>query len=338
MTEATNETSLVIAADLTAVDLYTAEKMDILLEEIRKKVELVVLPDASTGKGRKEIIALAYEVTQTKTMIEKGGLKITEQWRQDTKTVNQSKKTASEFLSELAKDIRNPVTEWEHKESERQEAERITEERRISAIREKIASISAIPIESVGKNYVQIVERLYELEDILVNEDGYQEFTSAAWSAKSEAVEKMRALRDAVQVQEEAKKKSEQEAREREEEDKERKAKQQAEDAERRKRLEEEEAKLKEEREEFGRKLKEMDDEKSRIAAEKKVEVEEVETPEEPESTPDVNSQAMQTLDNRDAAITSLSMIINDEDIAEMAIDAIISGDVDHVSFRGTVK
>lgn len=114
---------LIVGTNLAAVELYTPAKMDVLLAGIKKKVGAVVLPpDTSTDKNRKEFVALAYQITQSKTMIEKGCLKVTEKWRNDTKTANQSKKEAVEFLTALAVKTRQPVTDWEEEEKKRDAA------------------------------------------------------------------------------------------------------------------------------------------------------------------------------------------------------------------------
>lgn len=199
----TDEKSLIVGTDLTAVELYTAEKMDVLLEAIREKVESTVLPDTSTDKNRKEIIAFSFEITQTKTMIEKARLKVTEKWREDTKTANQAGKTADEFLTKLAKDTRKSVTKWEEEDKKRKEEEIRIEQARVESIRTQITRMSDQVIAVASKPSTSIQEIIFALEDLQITEEGFAEFRDAAWAAKEDAVSRLRSMRDAVQLQEE---------------------------------------------------------------------------------------------------------------------------------------
>lgn len=86
--------------------------------------------DPSTAKGRQEIISMASKVTRSRTALDNAGLALTETWRHNISAVNAQRKLIDEILKPLARQIRQPVTDWE-------EAERA----RIASLEERLAQI-----------------------------------------------------------------------------------------------------------------------------------------------------------------------------------------------------
>jgi hypothetical protein len=119
--EAETGTDLIVAeAQRNAVALFTDEqKYDEFYKRVRDSVSGFV-PDVTTDKGRREVASVAFRVTKAKTTLDKAGLALTEEWRQKTNAVNAARKKMVTQLDALADEIRQPLTEWEQQEAERQ--------------------------------------------------------------------------------------------------------------------------------------------------------------------------------------------------------------------------
>ncbi len=330
----TDEKSLIVGTDLTAVELYTAENMDVLLEAIREKVESTVLPDTSTDKNRKEIIAFSFEITQTKTMIQKAALKLTEKWREDTKAVNGAKKTADEFLTQLAKDTRKSVTEWEKAEAKRIEEERIAEENRIEGIRKQITGMTDKVVESVGKTSLEIQETIYAIEDLQITEEGFAEFKDAAWAAKEDAIKKLRDMRDSVKLNEDEAARIAKENLERQEQEKVDRERREAEQRQRDEEQEEIRKKNEAESKRLAAEQEKIDTQKRELAEAEKKDLAPAPTPAEPTVPLDVDIGA--PVDTKEAALIALAIVIDNE-AAEIVLDMIVAGEVPGVTFNGLV-
>lgn len=109
--------------DQARVVLLDGEAFDAFYERMKAETDKHV-PDVTTDKGRKAVIALARRVTTTKTAITAAAKGLTEGWRQQTATVNAARKPIEEKLAELAAEVRRPVTEWEAAEAARVERNR----------------------------------------------------------------------------------------------------------------------------------------------------------------------------------------------------------------------
>jgi len=104
--------------DQARVVLLDGEAFDAFYARMKAETDKHV-PDVTTDKGRKAVIALARRVTTTKTAITAAAKGLTEAWRQQTATVNAARKPIEEKLAELAAEVRRPVTEWEEAEAAR---------------------------------------------------------------------------------------------------------------------------------------------------------------------------------------------------------------------------
>ena len=72
--------------------------------------------DVSTLAGRKIIAAMAYKVSQSKTVIDKAGKSLTDEWFKKKKVVDAGRRFARDSLDALRDEIRLPLTEWENEE------------------------------------------------------------------------------------------------------------------------------------------------------------------------------------------------------------------------------
>jgi colicin import membrane protein len=88
-----------------------------LREEVSKHV-----PDLTTATGRAAIASLAYSVSRAKASLDKAGLKLTEDARATIAAVNATRNTIKAELTELAAEVRAPLTAWEEAEKDRTDA------------------------------------------------------------------------------------------------------------------------------------------------------------------------------------------------------------------------
>ncbi len=183
-------------------------------------------PDLSTATSRKEIAALAYKVTRTKTAIDAAGKKLNEDARAKISVVDAQRRKIREELDTLAETVRKPLTEWE-----------AAEEARIENIKSTLAHIDACGRGMIGGEPQAFGILFHELEEKIIIDESFGEFKKQAEAAKADALAKLKIAFDAHQKAEAdrielAKLRAEKEERERleaERVEKERLAKEQAE-------------------------------------------------------------------------------------------------------------
>lgn len=118
-----NELELINQKSLDVVAIFTKQgELDETLKKIESSV-LSIVPDTSTAKGRKEIASLAYKVAQSKTLLDGLGKDLVADWKNRSKLVDESRKYARDFLDTLKDKVREPLTEWEKAEAEREAKE-----------------------------------------------------------------------------------------------------------------------------------------------------------------------------------------------------------------------
>lgn len=115
-----SETEITTIPRETALAVLTnSEQFDAFYERVKAEVSAHV-PDLTTEKGRKEIASLAFKVTKSKTAIDNAGKLLTEEWRSQTKTVDDARRIIRDKLDALRDETRAPLTDWEAKESTRE--------------------------------------------------------------------------------------------------------------------------------------------------------------------------------------------------------------------------
>lgn len=96
-----------------------------LLAQIDKEIAEAPI-DLETKKGRDEIRTRAADIGRLKTMLDKTGLALTEDFRKQTKEVNDVRNEIKDALSARDDKAREKLTEWEKAEDDRQEKIRDT--------------------------------------------------------------------------------------------------------------------------------------------------------------------------------------------------------------------
>lgn len=95
-----------------------------VIDKIKEEVSKLKL-DASTKKGREEIISVAYKISKSKTFLDNEGKKVKEDFQKTVNLVDAERKKIRDELDGLKESVRKPVTEFENAEklriSEREE-------------------------------------------------------------------------------------------------------------------------------------------------------------------------------------------------------------------------
>lgn len=110
-----------------ALEIFTGEKLEGFLKEIEDEA-MKIVPDIKTDKGRKEIASNAHIVAKKKVEIDVVGKALVTDWKNKARIVDESRKKSRDFLDDLKTRVRQPLTEWEEKESERIESEKLKAE------------------------------------------------------------------------------------------------------------------------------------------------------------------------------------------------------------------
>lgn len=162
---------------LTAKDVFCGNAASIV--DAIKKEALSYVNDPATPAGRKEIISLAAKVAKSKTFLDKLGKDLTEDWRTQTGKVNEERRFIVAELDALRDTIRQPVTEYEQRETQR-----------VLALNEKVAKIRDMTADIYVRSLTsqQLAERIAQIEAITVTADEYQEYTQQATTALAESL------------------------------------------------------------------------------------------------------------------------------------------------------
>ncbi|NBC49911.1 MAG: hypothetical protein GVY22_18470 [Gammaproteobacteria bacterium] len=206
--------------NLTAADVYSnPEALEDILTEIEQAARSIAPPDITTKAGREAVSSLAYKVARSKTFLdEKLGKPLVADWKAKAKAVDALRKLARDRLDALKAEVRQPLTDYEQAEADRQaqiigllEAwhgqQRATQQldpaidpcRVISA---EITRIEALPI------VPELEERQSEAQQI-------KDATLYQLHQKLERAKQVEAERARIAEEEEAKRQAEREAHER---------------------------------------------------------------------------------------------------------------------------
>jgi colicin import membrane protein len=163
---------LALVEKMTGVQLYTEGKMQEILGKIEKEV-LSIVPDVATKKGRDEVRSLAFNVSKSKTYMDKLGKESIAEAQQVVKTVNAERKTMRDTLDELKTKVRQPLTDFE--ENEKKIAEAITQ--RIYDITLLSSSMSQ---DEVFYTSAELVERLAMVKAVAIDDSFGEKVNEAA--------------------------------------------------------------------------------------------------------------------------------------------------------------
>ncbi len=124
------ENELIVAEKIDPIIIFTGDGMPKILKEIEEKaLAYCSTLSEETAVGRKEIASLAYKVAQSKTLIDDMGIVVADDSKKKVKLIDGNRKLARDFLDDLKKKVRKPLTDWEEYEaSQKAEAERKRQE------------------------------------------------------------------------------------------------------------------------------------------------------------------------------------------------------------------
>ena len=112
-----DSTSLVLA-DVTAIQVYTDGGMFEIIAQIRAEV-FGLVPNLTTAKGRKAIASMAAKVARSKTRIDALGKDLTADIAAQKAVIDIDRREMRDALDELRDEVRRPLTEWEDAEKKR---------------------------------------------------------------------------------------------------------------------------------------------------------------------------------------------------------------------------
>jgi hypothetical protein len=206
-TDQSTDISAIVAANPVSV-LLSEKTYSQFYEHIKSETASFV-PDTSTASGRKEIAALAYKVTRTKTAIDAAGKKLNEEARAQINAVDASRRKIRDELDALADEIRKPLTEWED-----------AEKRRAARAKEILETVIALGNSAPSDGSQEIRDRLVELGTVYVDPEIMGDDYDKAIDAQAESLAHLnahldRALKAEADAAELARLRAEQEERER---------------------------------------------------------------------------------------------------------------------------
>lgn len=189
---------LVSMQKVDAVDVFVNGNLYELLNSIKNHAmseARKIGTDVSTKSNREAIASLAWETTRSKTALFDMAFALTEDWRKKTKSVNNNRKVAVDFMEVIISDIRLPLTQFENKEKARVE----DHEAALSAIEQ-----TAIFVQEPGLE--EIREREKHLNTAM--ERDWEEFQDRAKTIRAQAFNalsfKMVAVKKRIEQEEEA--------------------------------------------------------------------------------------------------------------------------------------
>src|SRR5688572_8368798 len=115
---------LIVVEDINPVEVFVNGGLDDVLKNIETQANALASGlefDLTQESNRKEIASVAYKVTRSRTALFNAAKELTEEWRENTKKVNNERSRMEENLKALEEKIRAPLTEYETIEKERVE-------------------------------------------------------------------------------------------------------------------------------------------------------------------------------------------------------------------------
>jgi len=164
---ATSE-SMALTVIKSALPAILAADQNDILGTLAAKVK-AHKPDISTPKGRDEIRSLAAEVASSKVALIKLGKSLTENWRKQTKAVNEECNIIEEKMDALKMQVRQPLTEFEN-----------AEKARVAAHEKALQELVSFGLIPAGWPSEHIATRIEELEASEFKTRNWQEFQQRA--------------------------------------------------------------------------------------------------------------------------------------------------------------
>lgn len=189
------QTALAPLEELTAVEVFTGDALDLLLARIESEI-MAEEADITTAKGRKAIASRAHKARKSKVVLEGLKKELTAKWKEKAKKVDASGLKARNFLDALYQKARKPLTDWEAEEERKAEAER-----------QRIADEAAAEQARIEAERAEAQRLLDEREAAIARRE--EEARAAAETERVEAEKKAEAERLQQEANERAKREAE---------------------------------------------------------------------------------------------------------------------------------
>lgn len=162
--------------------LFVPGACDPLLDHIKKSVKSEVT-DPSTPDGRKRIVSLAMKVTKTKTAIDAARKTLVADEKKRLSAIDAEGKRLWDELESFAKEVRQPVTDFENREKERiaKHEDRLAELKSIGEF------TSGPGVATYAPDTATISYRLLAAQEFDVS--GFEEFVTLATGTRAQVVE-----------------------------------------------------------------------------------------------------------------------------------------------------
>lgn len=157
-----------------------------LLAEIDRDIDNAT-NDVTTDKGRKAIASEAHDFRKLKALLEKTGMEMTEEWRKQTKEVNDIKREVKDELELRYEKRRAPVTAWEEAEKAREESVRL--------YRELLENSRRVP---AGMTPERILKQREKVEAVTVDEAAFGDLTEKVLEEREDALKALDAAHAAA--------------------------------------------------------------------------------------------------------------------------------------------
>ncbi len=175
---------LIVIEKINPVVLFDGKSLDPLLEKISEQVKEFE-PDTSTGKGRKEIAAMAHKIAKSKTFLDSAGKELVSGWKTKAKVVDAERKKMRDYLDDLKVETRRPLTEWENAEALRDEM--------IQARMAVIVELSEELVEGIYLTSEKLSANLEEVKAIIIDES-FEDYAPQAAIYKDQSIAKLETL------------------------------------------------------------------------------------------------------------------------------------------------
>lgn len=177
-------TELLVIEKLELVPFFTkGDGIGSVLEQIAKEARSIV-HDVSTQKGRDAVKANVTKVTKSKTYLEAQGKALAAEYKEIPKKIDANRKAVWDYLDNLQKEVRKPLTDWE----DEQARIRTEEEARLAAIENQrvIDSDYEVALLLMERDFKQRQEQAEEAERIRLAREQQMKDEAAA-KAKADA-------------------------------------------------------------------------------------------------------------------------------------------------------
>ena len=154
---------------------------DPVIDQIRAQAKDLPV-DMTVKKNRDEIASFAYKIARAKSAIEKAGAAISAKYKEIPKKIDASRRAYKDAFERLQSEVRAPLNEWEHVESER-----------IARHERALESLGQSTSLSDDACSAQLSTAIEMLNDLVI--DGkWEEFEQQAHRAKAEALSRLNAM------------------------------------------------------------------------------------------------------------------------------------------------